>query len=267
MSSLMNHHPLRVFRRSSAAVEPHIVRVDCLVAAPAGARITLNPTPPHQNAGGISAVRMVAALRTRHRAPPSRGGTPTCADRSCAPIGPGPTAGPSASLSKEGPASCAGLRRQTGAHGQMNIPHDYQVGYAKARKVTPEMASNYLAHTHIADPVAEAMTEDLAELGPQKSWGLIQAAMESEGEEVLRDAPASMREFFKEAETPPDWLDYSAFAPGVRMFHRSSGVILAAFVAGVLIEEFTTNIAKSFFITGRVRDQGVRRLGQNNRHI
>ena len=149
----------------------------------------------------------------------------------------------------------------------MNIPHDYQVGYAKARKVAPEMASNYLAHTHIADPVAEAMTEDLAELGPQKSWGLIQAGMESEGEEVLRDAPASMRAFFKEAETPPDWLDYSAFAPGVRMFHRSSGVILAAFVAGVLIEGFTTNIAKSFFITGRVRDQGVRRLGQNNRHM
>ena len=44
-------------------------------------------------------------------------------------------------------------------------------------------------------------------------------------------------------------------------------MILAAFVAGVLIEGFTTNIAKSFFITGRVRDQGVRRLGQNNRHM
>ena len=51
------------------------------------------------------------------------------------------------------------------------------------------------------------------------------------------------------------------------MFHRHSSVVLAAFVAGVLIEGFTTNIAKSFFITGRVRDQGVRRLGQNNRHM
>ena len=51
------------------------------------------------------------------------------------------------------------------------------------------------------------------------------------------------------------------------MFHRNSSVILAAFVSGVLIEGFTTNIAKSFFITGRVRDQGVRRLGQNNRHM
>ena len=51
------------------------------------------------------------------------------------------------------------------------------------------------------------------------------------------------------------------------MFHRNSQLVLAAFVAGVLIEGFTTNIAKSFLITGRVRDQGVRRLGQNNRHM
>ena len=70
--------------------------------------------------------------------------------------------------------------------------------------------------------------------------------MENEGKGALRDAPASLRKFFKEAETPPEWLNYAAFAPGVRMFHRHSQVILAAFVAGVLIEGFTTNIAKSF---------------------
>ena len=149
----------------------------------------------------------------------------------------------------------------------MNIPSDYDEGYKEARKVAPEIASNYVAHTRIGDPVAEAMTEDLAELGSRNSWQLIQAAMESQDGAALRDAPASMREFFKQAETPPEWLDYSAFTPAVRMFHRNSGVILAAFVAGVLIEGFTTNIAKSFFITGRVRDQGTRRLGQNNRHM
>ena len=91
--------------------------------------------------------------------------------------------------------------------------------------------------------------------------------MNEEGEEALRDAPDSMRRFFKEAETPPEWLDYSSFAPSVRMFYRNSQIVLAAFVAGVLIEGFTTNIAKAFFITGRVRDQGIRRLGQNNRHM
>ena len=149
----------------------------------------------------------------------------------------------------------------------MNIPSDYDKGYKEAREVAPEIASNYIAHTRIVDPVAEAMMEDLAELNPRKSWQLIQAAMDNQDNAALRDAPASMREFFKQVETPPEWLDYSAFAPSVRMFHRNSGVILAAFVAGVLIEGFTTNIAKSFFITGRVRDQGTRRLGQNNRHM
>ena len=149
----------------------------------------------------------------------------------------------------------------------MNIPSDYDIGYERARKVAPDLAANYIAHTLIGDPVAEAMTADLAELGPGESQRLIQAAMNEEGEQALRNAPASLREFFNQASTPPDWLDYAAFAPGVRMFHRSSGVVLAAFVAGVLIEGFTTNIAKSFFITGRVRDQGIRRLGQNNRHM
>ena len=111
------------------------------------------------------------------------------------------------------------------------------------------------------------MTEDLAELGERKSWPLVEAAMDDQGEQALRDAPASMPRFFEEATTPPEWLDHSAFAPSVRTFHRNSGVILAAFVAGVLIEGFTGKIAKSFFITGRARDQGVRRLGQNNRHM
>ena len=149
----------------------------------------------------------------------------------------------------------------------MNIPIDYRPGYEKARAIAPEMASNYVAHTLLGDPVGEAMAQDFTELGAEESRRLIEAAMNEEGGEALRNAPASLREFFREAETPPEWLDYAAFSPAVRMFYRNSQIILAAFVAGVLIEGFTTNIAKSFFITGRVRDQGVRRLGQNNRHM
>ena len=159
------------------------------------------------------------------------------------------------------------LDAETHVQAPVNIPADYVAGYENARQVAPEMAANYVAHTLIGDPLGEAMAEDLAELEAGESMRLIQAAMEQEGDEAVRNAPASMREFFKDAETPPEWLDFAAFAPGVRMFHRNSRIILAAFVAGVLIEGFTTNIAKSFFITGRVRDQGVRRLGQNNRHM
>ena len=64
-----------------------------------------------------------------------------------------------------------------------------------------------------------------------------------------------------------DWLDLSAFDSGSRMFQRNSQLVLVAFVTGVLIEGFATNTAKSFRTTGRVRERGVRRLKQNNRHM
>ena len=76
-----------------------------------------------------------------------------------------------------------------------------------------------------------------------------------------------MRDFFHEISTPPDWVDRDAFIPGIRMFHRNSQLVLGGMVGGTLVEGFSTNIAKSFFITGRLRDQGVRRLRQNNRHM
>ena len=65
----------------------------------------------------------------------------------------------------------------------------------------------------------------------------------------------------------PDWVDFDSFLPGIRMFHRNSHLILGAFVGGTLVEGFATNISKAFFVSGRLRDQGVRRLRQNNRHM
>ena len=158
------------------------------------------------------------------------------------------------------------LKPETQAKAPTNIPTDYQAGYEEARLVDKGTADNYIAHTLIGDPLGDAMAEDLAELESKESELLIQKIMNQE-EGAMRDAPASLRRFFEDAETLPEWLNFADFRPGVRMFHRNSRVILAAFVAGVLIEGFTTNIAKSFFITGRVRDQGIRRLGQNNRHM
>ena len=149
----------------------------------------------------------------------------------------------------------------------MKTPTDYLPGYQRARAVSPELADKYVAHTHVGDPIGDEMMADLDEMPRNRSRRLIHEAMESGADEALRDAPESIRKFFKDAETPPEWLNYPEFAPGVRMFHRNSEVILAAFVAAVLVEGFNTNISKSFFITGKVRDQGVRRLGQNNRHM
>ena len=148
----------------------------------------------------------------------------------------------------------------------LKIPSDYTTGYERARALEPETASNYVAHTVIGDPEADAAIEQLSALDPGEAGRFIKAGMDQDYK-GLAGAPPALRELFENLRSPPDWVDPSAFIPGVRMFHRNSQLVLGAFVGGTLVEGFSTNISKSFFITGRVRDQGVRRLQQNNRHI
>lgn len=147
-----------------------------------------------------------------------------------------------------------------------HMPTDYVAGYGRAQLINPDMASNYVAHTLIGDPVAEEAAYDLLEFEQQEAAGLIESGMNGDYAALVA-APESLRRFFEDADIEPDWLDRSAFRPGVRLFHQNSYTVLAAFVSGVLVEGFITNIAKSFMLTGRVRDSGVRRLGQNNRHM
>ena len=145
-------------------------------------------------------------------------------------------------------------------------PSDYKAGYEKARLVDRETADNYIAHTHIGDPVMDAVVEELASLPQIQVHQFLRAGMD-EDREGMRNAPQLLRDFFIDAEQPdPEWLDHGAFAPGVRAFQRNSVLVLSAFVTGVLIDGFATLISKSFVQTGRIFDNGVWRLRQNNRH-
>ena len=148
----------------------------------------------------------------------------------------------------------------------MSIPSDYVEGYEKARLVDAEMADRYVRHLQVGDPDADVMMADLATVPARDAHRFIEAGMDGD-ESILKDAPPTVLSFFEQLDSPPDWKDTSAFVPGIRMFHRNSRVVLVGFVGGVLVEGFATNISKSFFITGRLRDQGVRRLKQNNRHM
>ncbi len=146
------------------------------------------------------------------------------------------------------------------------LPSAYVDGYARARALDREAADNYIAHTRIGDPVMDEVVEDLAPLPQRRVHELIRAGMD-EDRGGLRNAPQSLRDFFFDAPQPdPDWLDHDAFQPGIRSFQRNSVPVLSAFVAGVLIDGFSTLISKSFAQTGRIFDNGVWRLKQNNRH-
>ncbi len=148
----------------------------------------------------------------------------------------------------------------------MNIPSDYIPGYQKARSVDEEVANNYIAHTNIGDPVMDAVVEELASLPQDQVHRFIRAGME-EDREGLQKAPQLLRDFFVDAPQPdPDWLDRDAFGPGIRAFQRNSTLVLSAFVTGTLVDGFSTLISRSFVQTGRIFDNGVWRLKQNNRH-
>ncbi len=143
------------------------------------------------------------------------------------------------------------------------IPSEYIDGHARAAAIDERRADIYVRHTRIGDPLADAAVEDLAEI-PRAQWARFISAGMDENEEVLREAPQSLRDLFAEPE--PEWLDHAAFGPGVRAFQANVVNVFAAFVAGTLIDGFSTLISESFVQTGRIFDNGVARLRQNNRH-
>ena len=143
-------------------------------------------------------------------------------------------------------------------------PSAYTKGYEKARLYDQAAADNYVRHTAIGDPALDTVMEELSSLPPGELHRFIRAGIEQQ-DEVLRRAPQPLRDFFENLEDPP-WLDYEAFQAGRRAFHANVNLMLVAFVTGVLVEGFSTLIAKSFNITGRVASTR-RRLQQNNRHM
>ena len=147
------------------------------------------------------------------------------------------------------------------------IPTEYREGYKIARTVNESAADNYIAHTLVGDPEMDALLEEIASLSSDDVHRFINAGMQ-EDEAALKEAPQAVRDFFITAPQPvPDWLDLGAFQPGIVAFQRNAANILAAFVAGTLLVGFSTLISKSFTQTGRIFDDGVWRLRQNNRHM
>ncbi len=143
-------------------------------------------------------------------------------------------------------------------------PSAYVEGYAKARLHDHAMADNYIKHIAIGDPMLDTVMEEVSSLPPHDLHRFIGAGIEGR-DEVLCNAPQALRDFFESLEEPP-WLNYEDFRPGIRAFHANVNLMLVAFVTGVLVEGFSTLIAKSFNITGRVAST-KRRLQQNNRHM
>ncbi|MXX57560.1 MAG: DUF2236 domain-containing protein [Rhodothermaceae bacterium] len=149
------------------------------------------------------------------------------------------------------------------------VPTSYQLGYEKARSVDRVLADLYVRHTTIGDPELDPVIEECSESLPPDVFSRYIRAGILQKEDFLTGAPDSLREFFHGVDnTNPPWLSYESFRPATRAVYKNASLVLAAFVAGALVEGFTTMIAKSFRITGRVGSKNTkRRLGYNARHI
>ncbi|MCY3877645.1 MAG: oxygenase MpaB family protein [Rhodobacteraceae bacterium] len=128
-------------------------------------------------------------------------------------------------------------------------------------------ADRYLAHVNVGDPLADRMISDLSDFDQNYVERLIRHHIMNFPGSEFKDAPASVGEFFEASRAVPPWVDFDSFQAGCRLFHGNTRLVLAGMVGGVLIEGFSTTIARSFFLTGRLRDRGSRRLRQNNRHM
>ncbi|SMF41792.1 hypothetical protein SAMN06265365_11324 [Tistlia consotensis] len=148
----------------------------------------------------------------------------------------------------------------------LEVPSAYREGYARGATVDAALTERYLRHTTIGDPEADAVMAALNGHPVDQLQGWLRRGLDG-GAGAIPDAPAVVRDFFDAIEPVPTWFDAELALPGCRAFHRHSEMFIGAFVGAVLIEGFSTLISQSFYITGRVIDQGVNRLKQNNRHL
>jgi hypothetical protein len=128
------------------------------------------------------------------------------------------------------------------------------------------LSALYLAHTWQGDPLGDAAAAALsaAPRADQQRW--FRLGLEA-GPEAIPDAPPTLLALLAESAKVPDWFDPELAREGARGFHGNSQLFLVAFVTCLLIEGFSTPISKSFNLTGRLQEQGIRRLMENNRHL
>lgn len=148
----------------------------------------------------------------------------------------------------------------------ITVPTAYRPGYEKARRTDPELAARYIEHTTKGDPLADAAIAAMHGMPQERIHHLITAGMD-EDEAVFRNAPAALKELIAFSSATPGWFDSRAVYPGCRAFHRDSDLYVQALVGSSIVRGFSTLISKSFFMTGRLTDHGVRRLRQNIRQL
>ena len=144
----------------------------------------------------------------------------------------------------------------------------YSENHAMARVLDPNLADAYMKHLQIGDPLAEAALDALSKYATPGvgSHSMLEAAIKQE-EVLLFDAPDELKEFFDTVRCPPPFeLDPAKVTAGSLAFFNNADMCIIGLLLGSLINSFTEEMCKSFYLTGPTTGN-VRRVLQNVRHI
>jgi hypothetical protein len=130
-------------------------------------------------------------------------------------------------------------------------------------RVDPQLPDDLVrtfAHAYYdADPVAEALAEDVhLPRGQAEGRRMIERALTG-GAASVPDAPASLHRLFAELETKPAWLDEERVELGARVFRRW-GVHVYSFAGAITLEGYRENsVAKPLAFTGAYTGESAAR--------
>lgn len=120
-----------------------------------------------------------------------------------------------------------------------------------------DLGRRWVAGTRIADPLADAVVADFADLPRGAGMAMFRTAA-ARGIDAVPDAPDSLRALFASVDTEPAWLNHDALdrAAGHLVRHMASyGIVLAA--ASLTSGALNANAGMPLVMTGRYTSQAA----------
>ena len=101
---------------------------------------------------------------------------------------------------------------------ELRIPSCYVDGYEAARKVDPAFAEQYIRHTTVGDPVADAVVAELAETASPRQVHEIISVTLDRYDDPPASTPQSLLNLIADVGAVPDWFDRDLARDATRAF-------------------------------------------------
>ncbi len=148
----------------------------------------------------------------------------------------------------------------------MEIPARHNVT-ARLRERYGNEATEVGRYLNASDPLSDSLLEAFDAFPPGVGMAMLEQALD-EGIEAVPDAPADMRELFRQIDEVPAWVDWDEIGTGGRMFLRSGmfgALVMACRSLPLCYASPSGN--KPLVMSGKIVSQASPRLAETGRFI